>query len=92
MTGAVNKPQRDAKLLEDCMKGIGTRDARLIARVIRIHFDADPRHIDFVREIYQQRYGRKLADRVKDNTKGAYRDLLLKILEGRGAVTAESFG
>ncbi|KAF8252221.1 Annexin [Wilcoxina mikolae CBS 423.85] len=91
LTGATNKPQRDAKLLEDCMKGIGTKDARLMARIIRIHFDPDPLHVDFVREVYQQRYGRQLADRVKDNTKGAYRDLLLKILEGKGGVTGESF-
>ena len=65
------------------MKGLATRDSRLIARIVRMHFDADPRHIGFVCETYQQRYGRQLVDRVRDSTRGAYRDLLLRILEGR---------
>ena len=82
LNGAINRPQRDAKLLEDCLKGLGTRDSRLIARIARIHFDADPRHVGFVCDIYQQRYGRRLADRVRDSTRGTYRDLLLRILEG----------
>ncbi|KAI5819825.1 hypothetical protein BZA77DRAFT_144276 [Pyronema omphalodes] len=84
LQGAINKPARDAKLLEDAMKGLGTRDARLIARIIRIHFDNDPRHMDYVREVYQQKYNRNLKDRIKDNTRGPYRDLLLKMIQGRG--------
>jgi hypothetical protein len=90
LKGAMNKPQRDAKLLEACMKGIGTNDTRLIARMIRVHYDSDPRHMLFVKEVYQQRYGRTLAERVKKDTKGAYRHLLLKIVEGRTDLEAET--
>jgi hypothetical protein len=90
LKGAMNKPQRDAKLLEDCMKGIGTNDTRLVARIIRVHYDPDPRHMLFVKEVYQQRYGRTLADRMKRDTKGAYRHLLLKLVEGRTDLGADA--
>lgn len=79
----MNKPQRDAKLLADAMKGLCTNDARLIARLIRIHYDPDPRHMLFVKEIYQQRYGKRLSEKVWKHSKGTYRVLLLKIVEGR---------
>lgn len=91
LNGATNKPQRDAKLLEDCMKGLSTNDARLIARVIRMHYDPDPRHMLFVKEVYQQRYGRTLAERLRKDTKGAYREVLLKVVEGRTDLGAEAF-
>jgi hypothetical protein len=40
--------------------------------------------MDYVREVYQQKYNRNLKDRIKDNTRGPYRDLLLKMIQGRG--------
>jgi annexin A7/11 len=87
----MNKPQRDAKLLEDCMKGVGTNDVRLVARILRVHYDPDPRHMLFVKEVYQQRYGRTLVERVRKDTKGAYRDLLLKLVEGRPDLGTDAF-
>lgn len=74
------------------MKGLGTNATRLVTRLMRIHFDADPRHLVFVKEVYLQRYGRELADRVKKETKGPFRDLLVRMLEGKGDVgVAEAF-
>jgi hypothetical protein len=80
LNGAVDKYQRDAKLLDTCMKGIGTNDSRLIARIARIHYSSDPTHLNKVKEEYHIRYGKNLIDRVRTHTKGAYRDLLVKIL------------
>ena len=65
------------------MRILGTNDARLVTRIMRVHFDGDSQHLGFVKEVYALRYGRQLADRVRKETKGAYRDLLLKVLEGR---------
>lgn len=38
----------------------------------------------YVKDVYRQRYGKSLEGRVRKETKGAYRDLLLKLLEGKG--------
>ncbi|KAI5799887.1 hypothetical protein EDC01DRAFT_777080 [Geopyxis carbonaria] len=89
LTGASNKAQRDAKLLHDCMSGFKTHNERLIARLVRIHYDADPRHLHFVKDVFRQRYGRELEDAVKKATRGAYRELLLRIVEGQSLVVSE---
>jgi hypothetical protein len=71
------------------MKGLGTNDIRLISRIMRVHFDPDPWHLAFVKEVYYQRYGKLLSDRIRRSTKGPYRDLLLKVLEGRSEYGVE---
>ena len=86
LKGSASKPQRDAKLLEDCMKGLGTNDLRLVARLIRTHYDHDPRHMYFVNDAYEQKYGKKLSERIRKATKGNYRDLLVRIVEGKNTI------
>lgn len=69
---------RDAKLLEKTMAGLGTRDATLIYRTIRAHWDI--RRFERVKESYKNRYGKTLEHRIKGETSGEYRQALLMIV------------
>lgn len=39
LRNAINKPGNAAKLLEDAMAGMGTKDNLLVSRVVRYHWD-----------------------------------------------------
>lgn len=39
LRNALNKPAHAAKLLEDAMAGMGTKDHLLVSRVVRFHWD-----------------------------------------------------
>ena len=39
LRNALNKPAHAAKLLEDAMAGMGTKDHLLVSRVVRYHWD-----------------------------------------------------
>lgn len=78
--GAVNRPRRDAKLLEDAMKGLGTDEDLLTARIVRIHWD--PQHMEAVKREYQSMYGTDLIRRVKGETSGNYERMLVTLLGG----------
>lgn len=62
--------QRDAELLEAAMAGMGTKDERLIWRVVRGHWNR-PRW-EAVKNAYQQRYGKPLRRRIEGETSGKY--------------------
>ncbi|KAJ4173822.1 hypothetical protein NW754_012814 [Fusarium falciforme] len=72
---ATDKYMHAAKLLEDSMAGMGTKDHLLIARVIRFHWDRNT--LANVKGAYQQRYGRSLGSRIKGETSGDYRRTML---------------
>lgn len=69
---------RDAKLLEKAMAGMGTKDERLVWRIVRGHWDRD--RFNRVKMAYQQKYKKSLASRVKGETSGDYRKLMLAII------------
>ncbi|KAJ7290385.1 hypothetical protein C8J57DRAFT_1705781 [Mycena rebaudengoi] len=71
---------RDAELISDSMKGMGTKDELLIIRIIRAHWNR--RNMDAVRNAYLAKHGKTLALRVKEDTSGTYRKLLVKLVEG----------
>lgn len=75
--GALNKPMRDAVLLEASMKGIGTRDTLLISRLVRIHWDKV--HFEYVKREYKRIYNRDLAQRIKGETSGDYGKLMFAL-------------
>lgn len=56
---------RDAKRLEAAMKGAGTADVLLIARLVRAHWDRN--RFEQVKLAYQQKYkkGKALAGKVQ---------------------------
>ncbi|KAJ2926985.1 hypothetical protein H1R20_g10088, partial [Candolleomyces eurysporus] len=69
---------RDAKLLEATMKGWGTRDGDLMYRLTRASWD--PRRLHAIKEAYEKKYGTTLAKRIKSDTSGGYKDILMLIL------------
>lgn len=60
----------DAELLEDAMDGVGTKDERLIYRVVRGHWNR-PRW-EGVKSAYKRMYGKELSKRIKGETTGKY--------------------
>jgi len=76
---AMDKAMRDANLLEASMKGFGTKDHLLVARVVRIHWD--PRHMGQVKGAYQHAFGRSLSSRISSDTSGDYERLMVKCVE-----------
>ncbi|KAJ4416392.1 hypothetical protein N0V85_002312 [Neurospora sp. IMI 360204] len=72
-----DKYMLQARLLEDAMAGMGTKDRLLISRLVRAHWDRD--NMRNVKNAYEQRYKKKLAKRVLGETSGDYQRLLLAI-------------
>lgn len=75
---ATDPAMRDALLLEDCMKGAGTKDEKLVVRIVRLHWNRD--HKEQVKRAYYHRFKVQLADRVRAETSGDYQKLMLALL------------
>lgn len=76
---AVDPAMYDAVALEECMKGMGTKDDLLIERVVRIHWDKQ--RLDMAKRAYQHKYATDLRSRVTGETSGDYKKLLLAVLQ-----------
>ncbi|KAK8049495.1 hypothetical protein PG994_011225 [Apiospora phragmitis] len=72
---AADKYMHAAALLEDSMAGLGTKDHLLVSRVIRYHWS--PEMMANVKGAYKQRYKESLYKRIKGETSGNYRKLML---------------
>jgi annexin A7/11 len=72
---AVDKYMHAAKLLEESMAGMGTKDHLLVSRIIRFHWDKTM--LANVKAAYQQKYRRSLGSRIKGETSGDYQRLML---------------
>ncbi|KAI9723324.1 MAG: hypothetical protein M1812_001207 [Candelaria pacifica] len=70
-----DRAMRDAILLEDTMKGPGTKDDLLVHRVVRYHWD--PAHMQQVKGAYKHKYKKDLSTRIKGDTSGDLERLLL---------------
>ncbi|CAO1628847.1 unnamed protein product [Parajaminaea phylloscopi] len=71
--------QRDARLLEDSMAGMGTKDERLVYRVMRLHWDR-PR-FEEVKRCYAHTVHKKgLRHRVEGETSGDYKRMLVAVI------------
>lgn len=77
---ATDPALRDAAALEECMAGPGTKDYKLVTRIVRLHWNKP--HVDQVKRAYQHHYKRHLRDRVKGEVSGHYEQLMLALLEG----------
>ncbi|KAF5018409.1 hypothetical protein F66182_9616 [Fusarium sp. NRRL 66182] len=75
LRNATDKYMHAAKLLEDSMAGMGTKDHLLIARTIRYHWDRNT--LNNVKGAYQQRFGKSLGKRIQGETSGDYRRTLM---------------
>ncbi|PHH65530.1 hypothetical protein CDD81_2310 [Ophiocordyceps australis] len=72
---AVDKYMHAANLLEESMAGMGTKDHLLVSRVVRFHWDRNT--LANVKGAYQHKYGKSLASRIRGETSGDYRNLML---------------
>ncbi|CAG8982785.1 hypothetical protein HYALB_00001066 [Hymenoscyphus albidus] len=70
-----DKAMRDAILLEETMAGMGTKDALLTNRVIRMHWNRN--HMQNVKGAYQHKFRRTLKSRIMGETSGDYERLLV---------------
>lgn len=76
-TGA-DRAMRDAVALEECMKGLGTKDEMLISRVVRLHWDRA--HTMQVKGAYQTKFKRDLINRIKGEISGDYQRTLVAMI------------
>lgn len=79
LRGALDPAMRDAVALEDCMKGMGTKDEKLVVRVVRVHWNRA--HLNQVRGAYQHKFQKGLVDRIRGETSGDYQRLMVALLE-----------
>ena len=71
LNGVINKPARDAMLLNHAIKDIADRNVEdklryepLISRLLRIHWDKV--HLQKVKDCYYDRYKKNLEDDIDD--------------------------
>ncbi|KAK0668134.1 hypothetical protein QBC41DRAFT_226902 [Cercophora samala] len=70
LNGVINKPMRDAMLLQHALKASKKDELRkelLISRLVRYHWDAN--HMQQVKRAFREQYGQDLTDAVKEGTK-----------------------
>ncbi|RPB26566.1 Annexin [Terfezia boudieri ATCC MYA-4762] len=85
LSGIIDKPLRDAKLLEDAIISIAAsenpKDDLFISRCVRVHWDRE--HIRRVKIAYARKYNRDLIDRIREVTREdkSFRDFLTRMLE-----------
>ncbi|KAI9887151.1 MAG: hypothetical protein M1823_001058 [Watsoniomyces obsoletus] len=79
LRGATDRAMRDAMLLEDTMRGAGTKDDMLLNRVVRYHWDRN--YMQQVKGAYRHRYNRELASRIQGETRGDFERILLACIE-----------
>ncbi|XP_024372730.1 uncharacterized protein [Physcomitrium patens] len=75
--------QRDAILIYDSMKGLGTKDSALIGIICT----RTPSQIYEIKQAYQAMYQQALESQVSGDTSGDYRKLLLALLRGSRSET-----
>lgn len=76
---ATDPAMRDAILIDECVRGAGTKDERLVIRVVRVHWNRA--HLDQVKRAYKQKYKTDLVARVRGETSGDYQRLMVALLE-----------
>ena len=74
-----DRAMRDAERLEDCMRGAGTKDELLVARIVALHWDRA--HMAQVRGAYKHRFRTDLTARVRQETSGDYQRCLIAMIE-----------
>ncbi|KAH8690130.1 hypothetical protein BGW36DRAFT_351240 [Talaromyces proteolyticus] len=75
---AADPALRDAIALEEAMAGAGTKDFKLVVRIVRLHWNKV--HLDQVKKAYHHHYKRDLRQRVQGEVSGDYQKLMLGLL------------
>ena len=74
-----DRAKADAQALEDAMRGPGTKDQLLVARVVRMHWDRQ--HLQQVKGAYRHFHKRELGQRVRGETSGDYQRLMVALID-----------
>lgn len=74
---AEDPAKHDADLLEDSMRGVGTKDQALVRRLIMIHWSRD--RLQQCKGAYRHFHKRELRARLESETSGDYKHLLAVI-------------
>ncbi|KAK3719918.1 hypothetical protein LTR37_004041 [Vermiconidia calcicola] len=77
---AEDPAKHDADLLEECMKGAGTKDQALVRRIIMIHWGRDRLHQ--CKAAYRHFYKRELKQSIQSETSGDYEKLMVASIGG----------
>lgn len=75
---ATDRAMADAVQLEEAMAGMGTKDALLVERVVKVHWNK--MHMDQVKRAYAHRYKKDLISRVRGEVRGDYEKLMIACL------------
>ncbi|KAG5935751.1 hypothetical protein E4U53_000378 [Claviceps sorghi] len=73
LNGVINRPVRDAQLLNHALTASRQDELRrelLLSRLVRFHWE--PLHMQAVKKAYLERYGLDLSEAVRDGTRGAW--------------------
>lgn len=77
---ATDQAKHDADLLEESMKGLGTKDEALVRRVVMIHWDRQ--RLQQAKAAYKHFYKRDLVERIKSECSGDYQKLMVVCVSG----------
>lgn len=75
LSAAEDPAKHDADLLEEAMKGMGTKDVALVRRIVMIHWDRN--RLQQCKGAYKHFYKRDLAKRVEGELSGDYKRLMV---------------
>ena len=86
----INRPARDALLLQHAIKDIADKnrddDLRyelLISRLVRMHWDKT--HMMRVKREYYEKYRVTLEDAIEEATRGDFREFMCELCDTKGA-------
>ena len=78
---ATDPARHDAEMLEEAMRGAGTKDRALVRRVVACHWDRA--RMQQCQGAYGHFYHRELAERVRGETSGDYQRLMVECVSLR---------
>lgn len=81
---AINRPEAEARRLEESMAGFGTKDEFLVQRVVRCHWDQG--FMRAVSDAFKRLYNKTLVARIEGETSGDYVSSLVIITICTGAL------
>ena len=75
LRAAEDPAKHDADLLEETMKGAGTKDQALVRRIVMVHWNRE--RLNQAKAAYKHFYKRDLAQRIRSETRGDYEKLMI---------------
>ena len=86
LNGVINKPARDALLLQHAIKDIAEKNKDdelryelLISRLVRLHWDKP--HLARVKKEYYDRYKKQLEQDIDDATRGDFTEFMCELCQ-----------